>query len=95
MPGPGRDQGPFLQALGLAWAFWEPFQGFPIGETKVATIRITVTPEGITVKGDGYQGPVCEKAVKFVADRLDGTITADEHTQDYYDTAAPEQEIQQ
>lgn len=61
----------------------------------MAKIKITVTPAGINVAGDGYQGPACEKAVKFFADRLDGTVVTDEHTQDFYETPSQDQEIQQ
>lgn len=95
MPQPGRDQEPISLILGLAGAFWEPFQGFPIGETRVAKIKITVTPTGINVQGEGYQGPACEKAVKFFADRLDGAVVTDEHTQDFYETPEQGQEIEQ
>lgn len=69
--------------------------GSPRGESKVAKVRIMVTPASINLAGEGYQGPACEQAVKFFADRLDGAAAVDEHTQDFYTTPVPEQEASQ
>lgn len=59
----------------------------------MAKVRITVKASGIEVKGDGYTGPRCESAVKYVSDLLNGTVLDEEHTQEYFQT--PDQEVQQ
>jgi len=63
------------------------------GDGEMAKVRITVKASGIDVQGDGYAGPRCESAVKYVSDLLNSTIIEEQHTQEYFQT--PDQEVQQ
>lgn len=59
----------------------------------MAKIKIVVTAQGVKIKAEGYQGPACEKAVRFFADRLAGEQTNSENTPEFYQQ--PDQEVQQ
>jgi hypothetical protein len=59
----------------------------------MAKVRIIVKANGITCKGDGYNGPACEQAVKYVSSLLNSTIVSEEHMQEYFN--APDQENKQ
>jgi hypothetical protein len=56
----------------------------------MAKVRIVVKADGITLKGDGYNGPACEQAVKYVSSLLNSTIISEEHTQEYFNASDQE-----